>query len=229
MTADTECEKQRALALINILSPVVSSWPSKYGCISNDLAIQVFAGRGYRGDALVEQLYRDQQCNFFHGSSESIQSLELLGRKVSKHHQYAYEILCQEVRITIELANNQAMLTELVVPLKEALVRLDCVTEYLITLVTKDPDRGLANAVVYLDFFGCVVMSWVWLKQALVSAKYLENLSDNLKSSERCFYQGKLQAARYYIEWELPKTVQMAELLVSKNDIFADMRDDWFG
>jgi butyryl-CoA dehydrogenase len=60
-TAETDMARQWAADLLDFLTPVVKSFPSKYGCISNDLAIQVLGGSGYIREYPVEQLYRDQR------------------------------------------------------------------------------------------------------------------------------------------------------------------------
>lgn len=227
-TAETDCEKQRAGELLDLLTPVVKSWSSKYGCVCNDLAIQVLGGSGYIREYPVEQLYRDQRLNPIHEGTEGIQALDLLGRKVSMHDKHAYQVFTQEVRITLELAGGLKRLDGLVEPLNQALLRLDQVTCSLLQQVHRNPNRGLANATVYLDMFGRIVVSWVWLKQAVVACRALENEGGDLPEPEKNFYRGKLQAARYYIEWELPQTVQQAELLKPNNQTCFDMQDGWF-
>jgi len=96
--------------------------------------------------------------------------------------------------------------------------------------MAEDIDRGLANATVYLDMFGRIVGAWMWLKQGLVAARALDGraMDEKLHESDEHFYRGKIQAARYYIEWELPKVVQYAALLESGNDVTFEMRDEWF-
>ncbi len=232
-TGETDCERYRAAVLLDLLTPVVKSWPSKYGCVCNDLAIQVYGGSGYIREYPVEQLYRDQRLNPIHEGTEGIQGLDLLGRKVPLQDRYGYELFKQEVRITLQLASDLPALEALAPPLRQALDRLDRVTDALLAAIKADPDRGLANATVYLDCFGRTVLAWIWLKQAVVAAKALDGkaaLSEKtaLPDSEAAFYRGKLQAARYYIEWELPLTVQQAELLLPNNPVCFEMQDAWF-
>ena len=225
-TAETETAQQRAALLLDLLTPIVKTWPSKYGCICNDIAIQVYGGSGYIREYPVEQLYRDQRLNPIHEGTEGIQGLDLLGRKVGMHDHQGYEIFKQEVQETLGLAAEHSALTPLLKPLLEALGRLDNVTDSLLGEVKKDPDAGLANATVYLDMFGRVVVAWIWLRQATVACRALE--AGDISQSEQDFYQGKLQAARYYIDWELPQTIQQAELLGANSLVCFEMRDEWF-
>ena len=57
-----------------------------------------------------------------------------------------------------------------------------------------DPERTLANATVYLEAAGHVVVAWMWLEQLVAVG---EKAGD--------FYDGKRAAARYFFRWELPK------------------------
>ncbi|MGL5986059.1 MAG: acyl-CoA dehydrogenase C-terminal domain-containing protein, partial [Burkholderiales bacterium] len=91
------------------------------------------------------------------------------------------------------------------------------------SMLQSGPDGVLANAALYLDLAGKVVISWMWLRQALVAAKALPNAG-----SDAGFYRGKLQAARYYIEWELPEIQHQANLLRGKSDVCLTMQDGWF-
>ena len=71
-----------ALVLLDLLTPVVKSYPSIYGTKANDLAIQVLGGSGYIREYPVEQCYRDNRLNPIHEGTQGIQSLDLLGRKL---------------------------------------------------------------------------------------------------------------------------------------------------
>jgi butyryl-CoA dehydrogenase len=83
-----------------------------------------------------------------------------------------------------------------------------------------DMNKTLANASIYLEAVGHVVVAWIWLQQALVAAASLDGDAD--------FYRGKLQACRYFFRWELPKVAQQLELLASIDTTTLDMRDAWF-
>jgi butyryl-CoA dehydrogenase len=87
-----------------------------------------------------------------------------------------------------------------------------------------DPRVTLANASVYLEAFGHVVVAWIWLQQALAAAKALPNA----QGDDADFYRGKLQAARYFFQWELPKIDPQIALLGSLDTTTLDMQDAWF-
>ncbi len=64
----------------------------------------------------------------------------------------------------------------------------------------------------------------MWLEQALVAARALPQANGD----EQAFYQGKLQACRYFFHWELPKVAQQLDLLASIDTTTLDMQDAWF-
>src|SRR3546814_15888745 len=67
---DSEGDKD-AQELLGLLTPVTKSWPSEFGLIANDLAIQVHGGYGYTRDFELERLWRDNRLNPIHeGRSE---------------------------------------------------------------------------------------------------------------------------------------------------------------
>ena len=81
-TAETEADRARAHLLLEMLTPIAKAWPSQWGPVADDLAIQVHGGYGYTRDYPVEQFYRDNRLNPIHEGTHGIQSLDLLGRKV---------------------------------------------------------------------------------------------------------------------------------------------------
>ncbi len=86
-----------------------------------------------------------------------------------------------------------------------------------------DLNVTLANATLFLEAFGHLVVAWQWLEQAMV-AQAATPASD----ADRDFYAGKLQAARYFLRWELPRIGPMLDLLDSIDTTTLDMRDEWF-
>lgn len=221
-TAGHEAERARAHALLELLTPVIKSYPSKYGCVANELAIQVHGGAGYTREYPVEQLYRDQRLNPIHEGTEAIQAIDLLGRKVA---QRGYPLLFDALNQDIVTAGEFARCRAFGEALADAMALLKEVTESLQEQVLADADRGLANATLYLDLFGRVVMAWTWLRQALAAADALEAA---VAPEQENFYRGKLQAAQFYFDWELPAIEAQGELLRSGNSVTCDMQSEWF-
>ncbi|NIB40451.1 acyl-CoA dehydrogenase [Pseudomaricurvus alkylphenolicus] len=224
-TADTEEKRRDAYLLLDLITPMVKSWPSKYGLKANELAIQILGGSGYIREYPVEQYYRDNRLNPIHEGAEAIHGLDILGRKVIMKRGAGFRLFNEAVQQTLQQAKDSELCHEFAAPLSEALNTLNRVTETLVGKLKEDPDTTLANATIYLDLFGRVFAAWLWLQQALKAA---EGLDTQCGDSDRDYYLGKLQAARYYIQWELPEIGAQAELLMQFNSVPLDMQDAWF-
>jgi len=224
-TATSEEEKERNLLLLEILTPIVKSWPSVYCLEANSLAIQVLGGYGYTREYPVERLYRDNRLNPIHEGTHGIQSLDLLGRKVTMKGGKAVFLLAKEITKTIEAGKDNETTKAFAVALEEALAKVSQTTQTLTAEAAKgNVDLFLANSAVYLDVFGNLVVAWIWLQQAIAAAPNIEDDSPE----EAAFYRGKLQACQYFFRWELPKIRHGCRLLSSFDETCLEMREEWF-
>ncbi|MEV0430024.1 acyl-CoA dehydrogenase [Micromonospora sp. NPDC050495] len=221
-TAPAEADRTRARLLLDLLTPVAKSWPSQWCLAANDLAIQVHGGYGYTRDYDVEQHWRDNRLNPIHEGTHGIQALDLLGRKVTMRGGAGLELLLETIRATVTRAwKAEGFAAELAAPLGTAVDRIALVTRRLHG--TGDPELTLANASLYLEAVGHVVIAWMWLEQVLA----VEALGSP-EGAEGEFLAGKRQAARYFFRYELPKTVVQFDLLDSLDRTTLDTREDWF-
>jgi alkylation response protein AidB-like acyl-CoA dehydrogenase len=215
-----EEERRRATLLLEILTPVAKSWPSQWCLEANNLAIQVHGGYGYTRDFNVEQFYRDNRLNPIHEGTHGIQGQDLLGRKVVMQDGAALKQLAETIQQTLKRASAISALADFVEPLASIMQRVGAVTARLWS--SGDAQKTLANASVYLEAFGHMVLAWIWLEQALAAHAAVKAGGDS------DFYRGKRQACRYFFEWELPKTRPQLELLASLNTVTLEMQDGWF-
>ncbi|MEV0002921.1 acyl-CoA dehydrogenase [Micromonospora sp. NPDC050980] len=221
-TAPAEADRERAHLLLELLTPIAKSWPSQWCLAANDLAIQVHGGYGYTRDYDVEQHWRDNRLNAIHEGTHGIQALDLLGRKVTMRDGAALELLLETIRGTVTRAwKAEGFAAELAGQLTAAVDRVAVVTRRL--WAAGDPELALANASVYLEAVGHVVIAWMWLEQVLV----VEALGTP-DGAEGEFLAGKRQAARYFYRWELPKVGAQFDLLEGLDRTTLDMRESWF-
>ncbi len=224
-SAPEPAQRQRAAELLDLITPMVKTWPSRYGVIASDLGIQVLGGAGYTREYPLEQYYRDNRLNPIHEGTEGIQAIDLLARKLGPRGGEGFALLIDEVERSLASAQGLSDCAPLAATLGDAFDILCQVTAELQGQVSATPDLGLANATPYLDLFGRVLVGWIWLRQALVASRALAAGADG---SESDFYRGKLQAARYFMEWELAPVEAQARLLSAANHTCFDMQDAWF-
>ncbi|MDO3704372.1 acyl-CoA dehydrogenase [Micromonospora sp. C28SCA-DRY-2] len=223
-TAPAEADRDRARLLLDVLTPITKSWPSQWCLAANDLAIQVHGGYGYTRDYDVEQHWRDNRLNAIHEGTHGIQALDLLGRKVTMRDGAGLALLVDTVRATVARAwKAEGEPAELAARLGAALDRVALVTRRL--WERGDPELALANASVYLEAVGHVVIAWMWLEQ-LLAVDAATGPTDT--AEDVAFYAGKRQAARYFFRYELPRTGPQFDLLESLDRTTLEMREDWF-
>jgi hypothetical protein len=83
----------------------------------------------------------------------------------------------------------------------------------------------LANASLYLDMLGRVVLGWTWLRQGLAAAA---RLAHEAAPDARDFYRGKLHACRWYMRNEVPLVAHQCALLDELEATAFEMQDEWF-
>ncbi|PYC29514.1 acyl-CoA dehydrogenase [Aquipseudomonas alcaligenes] len=224
-TLATEEERRKALELLDLLTPIVKSWPSEFCLKANELAIQILGGHGYTREYPVEQYYRDNRLNPIHEGTHGIQSLDLLGRKVSMNGGAALKQLMALIQATCQRASQFDSLDRLRQPLEQLVQRLGGVTLALLgDLLAGKVNQGLANSALYLKAFGHAVIGWRWLEQAIRAEEGLANGNP----ADADFYRGKLQAARYFLTWEVPSCQHELNILEARDDTCLGMRDAWF-
>ncbi|HWV09506.1 MAG TPA: acyl-CoA dehydrogenase, partial [Pseudomonas sp.] len=215
LTLETEEQRKNALELLDLLTPIVKSWPSEFCLKANELAIQILGGHGYTRDYPVEQYYRDNRLNPIHEGTHGIQSLDLLGRKVSMNGGAALKQLVKLIQDCCQRASQHESLNTLRQPLEQLLARLSAVTLALLgDLMAGRINQGLANSALYLKAFGHLVIGWRWLEQAIRAEQGLARGD----AADADFYQGKLQAARYFLTWEVPSCHHDLAILEARDD-----------
>lgn len=225
-TAPTEEERKAAHELLDFLTPMIKTWPSEYGPEANDLAIQVLGGHGYINEHPVELMYRDNRLNPIHEGTTGIQSLDLLARKVPQNNLAGYIACLKAMGETAAEAGDIEALADYAEALSSSIETLRQTTEFLLgSMLEKNIDLVLANSVKYLDMFGHVVIAWLWLKQGVVASRAL---ATDPHESDVNFYNGKLQAMRYFFNYELPETEAWGALLMKLDDTCYAMKDEWF-
>lgn len=225
-TAETDQERQNAHELLDFLTPIIKSWPSEYGPRANSLAIQVLGGYGYTNEYPVEMFYRDNRLNAIHEGTYGVQSLDLLARKVPMNKMAGYHNCLREIAKTIDECAKLEGLQAFAQQLQDAVTVLDDTTTTLLKAMgVEQIDLALANSVKYLELFGNVVIAWMWLRQALVASRALQNKP---YLDDEKFYRGKLHAMQYFYRFELTEIHAWAKLLVDLDDTTYTMQADWF-
>ena len=212
---DDPAKKADLQLLLEVLTPIIKSWPSERGCEANSLAIQVHGGYGYTHDFPVERLYRDQRLNPIHEGTTGVQGLDLLGRKMRMEGGRGAALLISRIKTTTAEARAAGWAAQ-ADSLDAALDRAAALTVTLLTRATGDPRRGLGGATLYLGALGTVVVGWLWLQQVLAL----------VDAPDDAFKRGKHAAARWLFAYDLPLAVATLGVLEVDDDLLLTSPDD---
>ncbi len=199
--------------LLEVLTPIVKSFPSEWCLEANSLAIQIHGGYGYTRDFPVEQYWRDNRLNMIHEGTHGIQAMDLLGRKVRMENGRGWQLLAERMRATA--AQAQAHWAPEAAALRDALEQVAQATEQ--AWAGAEPAQALANAVPYMQAFGHTVIAWIWLDVACSTAD---------ASSPAA--QGRHAACRYFFRYELPKIGAWLNVVRSRDSTCADLPEEAF-
>jgi butyryl-CoA dehydrogenase len=210
---------REAAMLLEVLTPIVKSWPSEWCLEANSLAIQVHGGYGYTRDFPVEQYWRDNRLNMIHEGTHGIQAQDLLGRKVVMEGGAALKLLGARIDATVERASSDAAWSTHAQSLRTAWQAVLSATQAAWS--TGTPDDALTNAMPYMQAFGHTVLAWVWLELGLAAGRVRE-------AGRTDAMAGKCHAARYFFAYELPKVAAWLAVVQARDPLCRDMRDEWF-
>ncbi|HSW24753.1 MAG TPA: acyl-CoA dehydrogenase, partial [Burkholderiaceae bacterium] len=211
---------QQATLLLEVLTPIVKSWPSEWCLEANSLAIQVHGGYGYTRDFAVEQYWRDNRLNMIHEGTHGIQAQDLLGRKVVMAGGAGLKLLAARMQATIEHALRREGFAPHAQALAAAWQAVDAATRA--AWASADPDDALMNAMPYMRAFGHVVVAWIWLELGLAAGDAGSTRGTDNASA------GRLQAMRYFYAYELPQVASWLTVVNARDPVCRDMRDEWF-
>ncbi|MEM7370804.1 MAG: acyl-CoA dehydrogenase [Bacteroidota bacterium] len=206
-------EKEKYELLLELLTPVIKTFPSEMGVVSISNGVQVLGGGGYCKDFPLENYYRDIRIYPIYEGTTGIQSMDLLGRKVTMRQGKAMKLLLEEVQKTIEAARTHEELGKYADMLEEKIKVLKKISFHLVGFAMKGQvERFLSDATLYMEFFGILTYAWQWLKQAVIAKQIL--LTENPVEGELEFYESKLHTMKFYFHYELPKTLGLATRLL---------------
>lgn len=213
--------------LLELLTPVAKSFPSEMGILSVSSSLQCFGGYGYCDDFPVEQHFRDMRIHPIHEGTTGIQGMDLLGRKVVMEKGRALMMLKQKINACIEKAQQHKHLETMSNELSAAITLLEETLMALTTIAAKQgTDAYLADATLFLEMMGILVIAWQWLSMAEEASTELEKRSE--KKSDSLFYEGKIHVAKYYFSHELPKMTSLSQILTSASKVTIEMPEVCF-
>ncbi|MBS0012731.1 MAG: acyl-CoA dehydrogenase, partial [Desulfobacterales bacterium] len=199
---------------------------SETGISAISQGLQCLGGSGFCDDYPLEQYYRDCRIHPIHEGTTGIQGMDLLGRKVMMQQGKAFAYYTEQLRQTIAGAGKITELEGFAAQLEDAVGRLEQVTQHQAGVAqTQGAEAFLADATLYLEYFGIVTIAWQWLAQGVAAQSALEK---GPKKKDKGFYAGKMFALRYFFGYELPKTEGLEKRLMADDRPTVEMQPEYF-
>lgn len=219
-------EREKYSLLLDLLTPVAKTYPSEMAIHSVSQALQCLGGYGYCDEFPIEQNFRDTRIHPIHEGTTGIQAMTLLGRNVVMKNGKALTLFLAEVDAAVAKAESNPELASQAAALKGALERLKQVVGSLVAAAMEGKiDLFLADATLFMEFFGIIAVAWQWLLQALAVQSAL---GSGAAPADQNFYTGKMYAFRFFFAYELPKIEGLAHRLLSGDGLTLSAKPEYF-
>jgi alkylation response protein AidB-like acyl-CoA dehydrogenase len=191
-------QRKEAADLVALLTPIIKAFLTDNAFESTNLAMQVYGGHGFIAEWGMEQYVRDARINQIYEGTNTIQSLDLLGRKVLGDMGEKLKKFGKLVTDFVYEEGVKPEMQEFVNPLADIGDKMQKLTMEIGMKAMKNPDEVGAAAVPYLRTAGHLVFAYFWARMARIALDH--------EASGDPFYQSKLATARFYFAKLLPET-----------------------
>ncbi|MFT0733242.1 acyl-CoA dehydrogenase C-terminal domain-containing protein [Ralstonia wenshanensis] len=199
-----ESVRKDAADLVALLTPIAKAFLSDNAFISTNEGMQVFGGHGYIAEWGMEQYVRDARINMIYEGTNTVQSLDLLGRKILGDMGAKMKKFGKLVQDFVEAEGTNEAMQEFINPLADIGDKVQKLTMEIGMKAMANPDEVGAAAVPYLRVVGHLVFSYFWARMAKIA---LEK-----QDSGDTFYKVKLATARFYFAKLLPETASQIRM-----------------
>jgi alkylation response protein AidB-like acyl-CoA dehydrogenase len=199
---------EQAMALNDLLLPVVKGLGSERAFEQLTQSLQTLGGSGYLQDYPIEQYLRDAKIDSLYEGTTAIQGMDLFFRKIVRNQGAALAGLTGRIReFTAADGGNGRLKTE-----RAALGRavddvegiVAAMNGYLAGSLDQPAEiyRAGLNTTRLLLALGDLIVAWLLAWHAEVA---LARLDDGVGPADQAFYEGKVAAARFFAATVLPR------------------------
>ena len=186
---------------VALLTPIIKAFITDNAWTASSECLQVYGGHGYIAEWGMEQYVRDSRINMIYEGTNTIQSLDLLGRKILGDNGAKLRKFGEKIKAFVEENGTDEALNEFITPLGDIGDKVTKLTMEIGMKAFQNPDEVGAAAVPYLRVVGHMVYAYFFARMAqLALAK---------QDSDDTFYQAKLATARFYFARLLPETAML--------------------
>jgi alkylation response protein AidB-like acyl-CoA dehydrogenase len=213
-------EREESDELVALLIPIIKAFLTDNAFECTNLGMQVFGGHGFISEWGMEQYVRDARINQIYEGTNTIQSLDLLGRKVLGDSGAKLKKFGAQIEAFLRTESANPAMAEFVAPLADLAEKVQKLTMEIAMKAMKNPDEAGAAAVPYLKIAGHMVFAYFWARMAKIAIAK--------QDSGDSFYKAKLLTARYYYAKLLPETASLIRVARAGAEPLMAMEADLF-
>jgi len=206
--------------LVTLLTPIVKAFMTDNGWIATSESMQVFGGMGFIRETGMEQYVRDARINMIYEGTNTIQSLDLLGRKILMDNGAKLKKFGALVQAFVEENGTDEAMSEFITPLADLGDKVTKLTMEIGMKAFQNQDEVGAAAVPYLRVVGHLVYSYFFARMAKIALEKQDSGDD--------FYKAKLATARFYFARLLPETAMLIRQARSGAKSLLDLEAELF-
>jgi alkylation response protein AidB-like acyl-CoA dehydrogenase len=191
-------ERKACADEVALLTPIAKAFMTDNAWIATSHCMQVYGGHGYIREWGMEQYVRDARINMIYEGTNTIQSLDLLGRKVLGDNGAKLKAFGKRIAEFIEEEGVNESMQEFVNPLADLGDKVTKLTTELGMKAMQNADEVGGAAVDYLRVVGHLVYAYFFARMAKIAL--------DKQAGGDPFYAAKLHTARFYFAKLLPET-----------------------
>ena len=220
LSSSDAAERKAAADEVALLTPVVKAFFTDNGFMAASACMQVYGGHGYIREWGMEQFVRDARISMIYEGTNTIQALDLLGRKVLGDGGARLKAFGKRIERFVEEEGVNEAMAEFVNPLADLGDKVVKLSTELGMKALGNADEVGAAAVDYLRVIGHLAFAYLFARMAKVAL--------DKQSSGDPFYAAKLATARYYFARLLPETAALIRSARAGVKPLMEMQEEWF-
>jgi len=220
LSSDDADVRKEAGDMVALITPIIKAFITDNAWISTSHCMQVFGGHGYIAEWGMEQYVRDARINMIYEGTNTVQSLDLLGRKILADNGAKLRKFGKMVQDFVEEEGTNEAMQEFINPLADLGEKVVKLTTEVGMKAFGNQDEVGAASVDYLRVVGHLVFGYFWARMAKVA---LEK-----QGGGDPFYKAKLATARFYFAKLLPETASLIRTARAGLPTLVEMEESWF-
>jgi hypothetical protein len=189
---------------VDLLTPIVKAYCADQAFRITELAIQTYGGAGFVMDHPVEQYCRDAKVFSIYEGTNHIQAVDLVARKLQANGGESFAAFMAEIERFVREYERQPGIGGEVRALGESLDALKrCAGALMDLFMGGKVDQVTLCANAFLETMAEVTLAHLLLEAAVIAESKRARIDDD-QSEDDDFYEGKVAAAKFFVNFILP-------------------------